>query len=127
MTVSSSPADAMPTIRDVSAFDKRSGNLLERLVFNHRFIFLAVCTLLTLFFGYKAMSLTVNASFDKMIPQSHVYIKNFVENRDKLGGLGNVVRVVVEAKNGDIFQPEFLEVVKKVNDDLFLTPGVDRA
>jgi hypothetical protein len=117
----------MPTIRNVDEFDKRSGNMLERLVFNHRFLFLAVCALLTLFFGYKAMSLTVNASFDKMMPQSHAYIKNYVANRDKLGGLGNVMRVVVEARNGDIFQPEFLDAVKKVNDDLFLTPGVDRA
>ncbi|HJV86582.1 MAG TPA: MMPL family transporter [Noviherbaspirillum sp.] len=127
MAVSNTSTEALPVFRDPRDFDKRSGNWLERLVFNHRLVFLAVCGLLTLFLGYQATGLTINASFDKMIPQSHAYIKNYFDNRDKLGGLGNVVRVVIESKNGDIFQPEFLDTVKKVNDDLFLTPGVDRA
>jgi predicted RND superfamily exporter protein len=37
------------------------------------------------------------------------------------------VRVVVENTQGDIFDPEYLAVLKQVNDDLFLTEGVDRA
>ena len=127
MAVSSKTTDSMPAVRDLASFDRRSGNVLERLVFNNRLLFLAICVLLTLFLGYQARGLTVNASFDKMIPQAHPYIKNYFANRDKLGGLGNVLRVVIENKNGDIFQPEFLETVKKVNDDLYLTPGVDRA
>jgi uncharacterized protein len=127
MAVSKKSSDAMPTIRDVNEFDRRSGNVLERLVFNHRLVFLAICAMVTLFLGYKAKDLTVNASFDKMIPQAHPYINNYFKNRDKLGGLGNVVRVVIESKQGDIFQPAFLDTVRKVNDDLFLTPGVDRA
>jgi predicted RND superfamily exporter protein len=44
-----------------------------------------------------------------------------------LRGLGNAVRVVVENPQGDIFDPRYLEVLKQVNDELFLTPGVDRA
>jgi len=35
--------------------------------------------------------------------------------------------VVVENIQGDIFDPHYLEVLKEVNDELFLTPGVDRA
>jgi predicted RND superfamily exporter protein len=62
-----------------------------------------------------------------MIPQSQPYIKNFLENRKSLRGLGNSVRVVVENTQGDIFDPEYLSVLKQVNDELFLTEGVDRA
>src|SRR5262249_44330806 len=44
-----------------------------------------------------------------------------------LRGLGNAVRVVVENPSGDIFDPAYLETLKKINDELVLTPGVDRA
>jgi predicted RND superfamily exporter protein len=71
--------------------------------------------------------LELRPSFEKMIPQSQPYIKNFLENRKSLRGLGNSVRVVVENTQGDIFDPEYLSVLKQVNDELFLTEGVDRA
>ncbi len=34
---------------------------------------------------------------------------------------------MVENTQGDIFDPAYLDTLKKVNDELFLTPGVDRA
>lgn len=120
--------ETMPVIRDLAQFDKRSGNLLERMVFNHRPLFMLFMTLATLVFGYMAMTrLTLSPSFEKMIPQSQPYIKNFLENRNSLRGLGNSVRVVVENSQGDIFDPDYLAVLKQVNDELFLGDGVDRA
>ena len=89
--------DAMPVIRELADFDRRSGNLLERLVFNHRALFMLFMTLATLVLGYMATTrLELRPSFEKMIPQSQPYIKNFLENRQSLRGLGNSVRVVVE-------------------------------
>ncbi|MGH7463213.1 MAG: RND family transporter, partial [Longimicrobiales bacterium] len=120
--------DSMPVIRDVREFDSRSGNLLERLVFNYRPWFVLCMVLITLMLGYKAATrLELHPSFEKMIPQSQPYIQNFLENRKSLRGLGNSVRVVVENTQGDIFDPDYLDVLKKVSDELFLTEGVDRA
>lgn len=120
--------DAMPVIRELADFDRRSGNLLERLVFNHRALFMLFMTLATLVLGYMATTrLELRPSFEKMIPQSQPYIKNYLENRQSLRGLGNSVRVVVENTRGDIFDPGYLSVLKRVNDELFLTEGVDRA
>jgi uncharacterized protein len=119
--------DSMPVIRELAQFDRRSGNLLERLVFNHRPLFMLLMTLATLAFGYMATTrLALAPSFEKMIPQSQPYIKNFLENRHSLRGLGNSVRVVVENTEGDIFDPDYLAVLKHVNDELFLSEGVDR-
>jgi predicted RND superfamily exporter protein len=120
--------DAMPVIRDVAEFDPRSGNLLERLVFNNRLALVVVCALMTAVLGYfAATKLVLNASFEKMIPQSQTYIKNYLAHQKDLRGLGNAVRVVVENPNGDIFDPAYLETLKKINDELVLTPGVERA
>src|SRR5215472_976915 len=120
--------DAMPVVRTLADFDRNSGNLIERLVFNNRLVVVIVCAILTIALGYVAATrLTLNASFEKMIPQSQPYIKNYLTYQKDLRGLGNAVRVVVENTDGDIFDPQYLEVLKQVNDELILTPGIDRA
>ncbi|WP_110992703.1 efflux RND transporter permease subunit [Pseudomonas sichuanensis] len=120
--------DTLPVIRDPGDFDARSGNLLERLVFNHRLPFVACMLLATLLLGYLALTrLELRPSFEKMIPRSHPFIQNYLDNRDSLRGLGNSLRVVVENHNGDIFDPGYLQALRQVNDQLFLGQGVDRA
>ncbi|VVQ16924.1 hypothetical protein PS934_04432 [Pseudomonas fluorescens] len=120
--------DTMPVIRELKGFDARSGNVLERLIFNNRLLVVLTCLIVTVLLSYfAATGLTLNASFEKMIPQSQPYIKNYLENRQALRGLGNTVRVVVENTDGDLYDSKYLEVLKQVNDTLFLTPGVDRA
>lgn len=72
-------------------------------------------------------SLLLAASFEKMIPSGQPYIQNYLKHKDDLRGLGNALRVVVENPGGDIFDPAYLDALKQINDELFLTPGVDRA
>ncbi|MFH0730678.1 MAG: MMPL family transporter [Pseudomonadota bacterium] len=117
----------MPVVERIEDFDRSSGNLLERMVFNHRIITVVICTLITVVLCYEATKLVFNASFEKMIPQSHPYIKNYMANKTELRGLGNSIRVVVANPEGDIFDPVFLETLRQINDELFLVPGVDRA
>ncbi len=116
----------MDVISDLKDFDKKSGSLLEQIVFNNRIVLIAICALLTIFFAFQMRNLQVGASYDKMLPQSHPYIKNYLENRDELRGLGDSVRIVVEAEQGDIFNAEYLRKLAKINDEVFLLPGVNR-
>ena len=120
--------DGMPVVRELQGFDPRSGSLLERIIFNNRLLVVLVCVLLSLAFGYLAATrLSLTASFEKMLPQSQPFIQNYLDNRASLRGLGNSVRVVVENTGGDIFDPAYLQALKEINDELFVTPGVDRA
>lgn len=128
MAAVSDDLDQMPVVRNLADFDRKSGNRLERLVFNNRLYFVIVCALATLALGYfAATKLVLNASFEKMIPQSQPYIKNYLTYQKDLRGLGNALRIVVENADGDIFDPQYLEALKQINDELYLTPGVDRA
>ncbi|NML27485.1 efflux RND transporter permease subunit [Zoogloea dura] len=113
-------------IRNLADFDTRSGTLPERLLFNNRLIIVVLCALVSVVLGYQALGLSLNAAFEKMIPTKHPYIVNFLENRGQLAGMGNSLRIAVEAKQGDIFDPDYLDTVKKISDELFLYPGVDR-
>jgi predicted RND superfamily exporter protein len=115
------------TIPKPDVFDPSSGTLVERLLFNHRSIILGVCVLLSLILGYQALSLKLNAAFEKMIPTDHPYVQNYLKNRGQLGEGGNTLRIAIEAKQGSIFDAAYLETVKKINDEVFLLPGVDRS
>ena len=78
------------------------------LVFNHRrAVMLAVRRASPLLLGaLAATKLTLNASFEKMIPRSHPYIQNYLEHRDELRGLGNALRIVVENPQRRHLRPE---------------------
>ena len=128
MAVATDLMDRMPIVRTLTDFNPNSGTALERLIFNNRLAVVIACALVTLVLLFGAATrLTLNASFEKMIPQGQPYIKNYLDNRAELRGLGNVLRIVVENTDGDIFDPKYQDTLRKINDELFLTPGVDRA
>lgn len=118
------PADAGPG--RLEHFDPRSGSRLERAVFNHRALVLLLCVLATLVLGVSAMRLKLNASFEKTIPASHPYIANYMAHKKELSGLGNSVRIAVEARKGNIYDARYLETLRRINDEVLLLPGVDR-
>ena len=105
-----------------SKFEK----FFEHLVFGHRAIVLSIIGVLIVFLSYQATQVKPEASFTKMIPGSHEYVSNFLKYRKELSDLGNVIRVIVENKNGDIFTAKFQETLKQVTDEVFYIPGVSR-
>ena len=96
----SSGLGQMPVVRDLAQFPRNSGNWLERAVFNHRLAVALACLVATLVLGFFATRVSLNASFDKMIPVGHPYIQNYLQNRSELRGMGNTLRVVVENEQG---------------------------
>ena len=110
-----------------SSFDPRSGSLVERALFNHRLIVVLLCAVATLLLGWQATRLQLNASFEKTIPTGHPYIRNFLQHQQELSGLGNAVRIAVARPEGTIYDAKYLETLRKLSDEVFLLPGVDRA
>lgn len=100
--------------------------IYERLIFNNRPLLLVLFTLATLFLGYQATKIQPDTSFLKMIPGNHPFIQNMVDNLDDIGAAGTVIQIAVEAKDGDIFDAEYMETLKQVSDEVFYLPGVDR-
>lgn len=108
------------------AFDPRSGSALERAVFNHRALVMLLCLAVTVLLGFNALKLQLNASFEKTIPAHHPYIVNYLEHRKDLSGLGNAVRIAVQARHGNIYDAGYLEALRKISEEVWLLPGVDR-
>ena len=118
--------DSMRVIGNRTDFDSTSGSKLERLIFNHRHWIMVLCGLLTLSLGFMAAKSTISASYERMMPQSSPFIRNYLENIDSLRSLGNSVRVVVENRKGDIYDARYLKTLREINDRIYTIPGVDR-
>ncbi|SDS43396.1 hypothetical protein SAMN05216421_1517 [Halopseudomonas xinjiangensis] len=100
---------------------------IERLIFKNRIVVLLIFALLTVFFGYQAAQVRPDTSFEKMIPLKHPYIVNMLEHQNDLANLGNSIRIAVAIEDGDIFSTEYMETLKRINDEVFFLPGVDRS
>jgi uncharacterized protein len=99
---------------------------LERLIFNNRHFVIVFCLIATALLGWQATRVDVNASFEKTIPRSHPYIANFLSHQSELSGLGNALRIAVVNKSGNIYDKDYLDALRRLNDEVFLIPGVDR-
>ncbi len=94
---------------------------------------LGIILLITLFFAYQAVTrLEVKTVFSDLLPQGHEYIDVHNEVRNVFGG-ANQVLVMVQVKDADhggkyddIFNPDTLQKVKYITDELRKFNAVDR-
>ncbi len=106
------------------------------LIYARRWLTFGTLMALTLFLGWHALKLKPDAGFEKQIPLDHPYMKVFKEYEKTFGG-ANRISIVLMRKDGaagtapgagqtDIYDPEFLDRLKKLTDATFFLPGVDR-
>lgn len=124
--MNTSAPDPSPVVTSLADFDTRSGNWLERALFNHRLVVIVLCLLMTAGLAWQLPRLTLNASFERMIPSDHPFIQNFKEHQVDLAGQGNVLRIVVTNGERSILDPAYLERLRKISDEVYLIGGVDR-
>ena len=110
----------------VLSVPRNDGSFLERVLFNNRAAVLILCLLGSLFLGFQAKSLELQAAFEKMIPVGHPYIENYFKYRGQLGEGGNTLSIAIENTQGTIYDADYLEVVKQITDEAFLIDGADR-
>jgi uncharacterized protein len=95
-------------------------------IFRYRRPLLILFILITVLLGAMASQLRVQAAFTKMIPLKHPYMATFLEYQADFGG-ANKVLLSLQNKKGSIFDRDFMEVLRKVNDEVFYVKGVERS
>ena len=101
-------------------------NGLESFLFRHRAWVISAFVLMTVFLGYQATQLKMDAAFIKNIPLNHSYMQTYLKHQNQFGG-ANSIMVAVEDTSGNIFNANYFDTLKNVHDQLFFIPGVDRA
>ncbi len=99
---------------------------MERGLFAHRKLVLVVFGLITILMCYEVTQIRIDAGFEKLLPLKHPYMKTFLKYREQFGG-ANRLLIAVRNKKGDIFTPEFFDVIKRATDEVFFLPGVNRS
>ncbi|MBP6053502.1 MAG: RND family transporter [Pseudomonadales bacterium] len=105
---------------------RREERFIERMVFGHRPALVLVFALLSLFFAVQTAKLRPDASFEKMIPVEHPFIKAMLGHLAELGASGTTIQIAVENSEGDIFDAGYLAVLRQITDEVFYIEGVDR-
>ncbi|OGO80240.1 MAG: hypothetical protein A2203_08685 [Chromatiales bacterium RIFOXYA1_FULL_46_5] len=98
----------------------------ETALFRHRPAVIVLFVLATLFLLFKASQIKLDAAFTKNIPLQHEYMQTYMQHAKDFGGANNILVSVCDAK-GDIFNPDFFASFKKIHDQIYYLPGVDRS
>jgi len=104
----------------VSGVSKKLGLLLMRF----RLPALIVVLALTAFFAYEAAGVRVESPTIDLFPSTHPYVETFKKYSDIFGGASRVV-IQLEVEQGDIFNEEFLQKVRRITKKMELLDGVN--
>ncbi len=90
----------------------------------YRYGFLALCVIVSLFFGYQLKGLSFKTNIGDFYPLKHPYLK--IQNRlnEVFGGL-NQVSIAIEVKNGTILNTVTTEKIWQITNLLYLTEGIN--
>jgi predicted RND superfamily exporter protein len=93
-------------------------------IWRHRPITLVILLTVTAFWLLQARKVEMYSQFADLLPQGHPYIQAYNQHRDTFGG-ANIVTLVLQVEQGDIFTPETLKKIRYVTDQVDQINGVD--
>jgi predicted RND superfamily exporter protein len=88
---------------------------------------MALFVAITVGLGASALQTRLDPGFNKLIPLRHEYLVNFLEYSKVFTGANRFLVSVRWKGEGDIYNPVFLDTLRKVTDDVFFTSGVSRS
>ena len=98
---------------------------LERWVFSHRWLLLGVWLVATVVAALGATRLQIDARFEKQVPLQHPYIQTLLKYESQIAG-PNRITIALRNKQGDIYDPQFLQTLNELTQDVFFLPGINR-
>jgi predicted RND superfamily exporter protein len=122
------PCEKLNPMQVGSAGDGTLAGHLEHLIFWHRAPIIAIFLLLTVALAWVAMKgLRIDASFTKQLPTQHEYMKTYLAPEVAEFRGANRVLIGLIARDGNMFQPEFFEALKRATDEVSVMEGIDRS
>jgi hypothetical protein len=85
-----------------------------------------IFAVITLFFGYSASHVRLDPGFLKLIPVKHEYMRTMFDYLKDFSGANTLLVNLRWKGEGDIYNAEFMETMRKANDDVFFIPGINR-
>jgi uncharacterized protein len=100
---------------------------MERVIFGHRALIISLFALLTVVFTWVAVKgLHIDASFTKQLPKQHEYMQTYLAPEVAEFRGANRVLIGLIARDGNMFQPQFFDALKRATDEVLVMDGIDR-
>jgi len=104
--------------------DKRALYWLGERLIDYRHPVMIVVLIVTGYFAYLALQLTLATSFGDLLPQSHPFVQIHNKYAGTFGGANNI-QLMVEVKEGDIFTVSTLDRIYKITEEVDRVYGVN--
>src|SRR5262245_42413999 len=95
-----------------------------RFLLRHRWPVLVLAFAITLFLVSQLAHTTIQMNFLDLYPPSHPYLQLYKKHA-RMFGSSNILMVIVEVKEGDIFTVETLNKINRLTTTLMTVPGVN--
>lgn len=82
--------------------------------------------LVTAGFGYSASQVKLDPGFLKLLPVKHEYMQTMLSYMEDFSGANTLLVNLKWKGEGDIYNPEFMEALRKATDEVFFIPGINR-
>ncbi|HXN87659.1 MAG TPA: MMPL family transporter [Candidatus Binataceae bacterium] len=92
-------------------------------ILRRRFLVLMVIGLLTVFFGFFASKTELVTNFGDLFPQNHPFIKIAHQYEEYFGSVNNVT-IMVEVKDGDIYNTNTIQKIQNITNHMDLVYGI---
>jgi predicted RND superfamily exporter protein len=100
---------------------------MEHVIFGHRALIIALFALFTVVFTWVAVrGLHIDASFTKQLPTRHEYMQTYLAPEVAQFRGANRVLIGLIARDGNMFEPQFFEALKRATDEVLVMDGIDR-
>lgn len=109
----------------MSFIDRMVGRCADILI-GRRHILSVIFAATTVFFGYSATNVRLDPGFLKLLPVKHEYMQTMLAYMKDFSGANTLLVNVRWKGEGDLYNAEFMETMRKVNDDVFFIPGINR-
>src|SRR3990172_10707092 len=97
---------------------------LSSWVVNHRYLVLGMILTMTLIFAFEMRKIVIKTELSDLPPASHPFIKIHNKYKEQIGGSFKIF-LMLQVKEGDIYNKETLEKIVRITDKLDAVPGVN--
>lgn len=97
---------------------------LAETIIKYRVVVLVLIAIATAIFGWKLKDVPIKSETIDLFPSDHPYVETFVKYKDIFGGANTAV-LAIEVEDGDIFNTETLEKIRRVTKSVEMLPGIN--
>ena len=95
----------------------------SRVIFKKPQLIIALCVIITGVLGFFIKDLQIDNSIRQFLPQKDASYTRLSETEEQFGSM-MVIGVSMEARNGTILTPEYIDIVRRITDRALETEGV---